>query len=258
MNFRARRQFAALLVLAIILGAAGLIFWRSFVHEETCTDGRLNQDEEGVDCGGACVSCLVKNRKEPEVRWARATSARAGAYDAVVEVRNPNDRVAARRIDYEFRLMDGAGNIAARQRGRSFLYARELAHFAEFGIRATSTVSRVEFSVLDADWIVSGALRPDIIAAERAYAVEDRDGARMSAVRALLQNRSLRDMADLRVIALALDGNGNMLGANGTEISEMRSDDSLPLIFSWPLVFGAPVESIIIEARPKRFGPGSP
>lgn len=255
MDFRARRQFAALLVLAIILGVAGLIFWRSFVHEETCTDGRLNQDEEAVDCGGACVPCLIKNRKEPEVRWARATSARAGVYDAVAEVRNVNDRVAANRLDYEFRLMDGAGNIAARQRGRSFLYAREVTHLVEFGIRATSTVARVEFSVLDADWVASDALRPDIIAADRAYAVEDRDGVRVSAVRALLQNRSLRDMTDIRVTALVLDGSGNVLGANGTEISEMHPEDSLPLMFSWPLVFGAPVDSIIIEARPKRFGP---
>lgn len=255
MDFRVRRQFAALLVLVIILGIAGLIFWRSFVHEETCTDGRLNQDEEQIDCGGACVSCLIKNRKEPEVRWARATSARAGVYDAVAEVRNVNDRVAARRLDYEFRLIDGAGNIAARQRGRSFLYAREVVHLVEFGIRATSTIDRAEFSLIDADWVVSDALRPDIIAADRAYAVEDRDGVRASVVRALIQNRSLRDMTDLRVTAFALDGSGNLLGANGTEVSEIHPGDSVPVVFSWPIAFIEPVESVIIEARPERFGP---
>jgi len=258
MDFRARRQFAALLVFVMILGLAGFIFWRSFVHEETCSDGRLNQNEEAIDCGGACVPCLVKNRKEPEVRWARATSMRADMYDAVVEVRNPNDRVAASRIDYEFRLIDGAGNIAARQRGRSFLYASELAHFVEFGIRATSTIARVEFSVSDTDWVVSDALRPDIIAADRVYAVEERDGVRVSVARALLQNRSLRDMADLRVTAFLLDESGNLLGANGTEISEVRPEDSVSLVFSWPVVFGAPVEAIIIEARPKRFDLSNP
>ena len=254
MDFRTRRQFAALLVLAIILGITGLGFWYSFVRVATCTDGALNQDEEAVDCGGSCTPCLIKHRQEPEVRWARTVSARTGTYDVVAEVRNPNDRVAASRIDYEFRLLDTAGNVAVRQRGRSFLYARELAHFVEFGIRATSTIARAEFSIIDADWVVSDMLPPDIIAADRTSVVENRDGTEVRVVRAILQNRSLRDVAGLRVSAFVLDEDGNLLGANGTEVDQLSSGDSLPLLFTWPTPFRAPVVSIIIEARPDRFG----
>lgn len=255
MDFRTKRQLIALFTLVAILGVAAFVFWRSFVYVETCTDGRLNQNEEAVDCGGACIPCLVKSRKDVEVRWVRAVTSRVGVYDAVAEVRNPNDRVAANRFDYEFRLLDSAGNVIARQQGRSYLYARELVHLVEFGIRApAAAVTRAEFSILDTEWTVSDALLPDVIAANRMYAVESDEGVDRSVLRAILRNRSLREMTHLFITAFALDGNGNLLGANGTEIAELKAADAVPVVFAWPVVFAAPVESIIIEARPREFG----
>ncbi len=36
------------------------------VYQETCSDGLLNQGEEGVDCGGPCSPCYVAPPSEPE------------------------------------------------------------------------------------------------------------------------------------------------------------------------------------------------
>lgn len=44
-----------LLILTITILAAALFFGCG--EDETCSDGLMNQDESGVDCGGVCTAC---------------------------------------------------------------------------------------------------------------------------------------------------------------------------------------------------------
>ena len=37
----------------------GIIMFTSCGDDETCSDGLLNQDETGIDCGGVCTACVT-------------------------------------------------------------------------------------------------------------------------------------------------------------------------------------------------------
>ncbi|RJQ36740.1 hypothetical protein C4552_02500 [Candidatus Parcubacteria bacterium] len=248
MDYRTKRQFIAFSILAVILAGVGFLFFQG-ISEATCTDGRRNQNEEGVDCGGSCAPCELKNRKPVEVLWARAVPSRSGVVDAAAEVRNPNVRVGARRVNYEFRFFDAAGAVLATRKGQSYLYPGETAHFLEFGIPVDDTVRQIDLVIGEADWMVVDAVRPDVVAGNRAYGITDVRGFPQSEVTTIAQNRSLDAVRDLTVYVLILDAQGNLIAANARELEELRSGDSASITFRWPSVIAQSVGAMLIEAR---------
>lgn len=46
-------------ILYVCIMMIGLITFTGCGDDETCTDGILNQDETGIDCGGVCTACVT-------------------------------------------------------------------------------------------------------------------------------------------------------------------------------------------------------
>ena len=97
LSWRARKQLAVLLILggvvAAIIGVVAYRYWPA----PSCVDQKMNQREEGIDCGGPCVACAVKNALPPVVFWTRAVELRPGFYDVAAEIQNQNTRAAPAR-----------------------------------------------------------------------------------------------------------------------------------------------------------------
>ena len=248
MDYRTKRQFIALSILALILAGAGLLFFRG-ISEATCADGRRNQTEEGVDCGGSCTPCELKNRKPIEVLWARAVPSRSGVVDAAAEIRNPNVRVGARRMQYEFRLFDAADAVLATRKGEGYVYPGETVHFVEFGIPVADAVRRIDFVIGEADWAVIDAVRPDVVAGNREYRITDVRGFLQSEVATIVQNRSLDRVRMLTVTVLVLDAQENLIALNARELDELVSGASAPVTFRWPQTIAQSVGAMLVEAR---------
>lgn len=249
MDFRSRRQFLILFILALILAGAGFLLYRAGGPEPSCFDGRRNQGEERVDCGGPCIPCAFRNKKDLEVFWVRAVPARGDRYDVAAEVKNPNVKVGVARFEYEFALLDEKGIGVASRRGRSFIYPGEVVHLAEIGLAAGRPVADAAIRLEHIEWVVTDAISPDVIAGNREYRIEVQNGVRQSVVRANLQNRTLLDVPGLTVAVLLLDDNGNLLGVHGTVVERMSAGETRPVEFRWPGVLAESVAAVIIEAR---------
>ena len=52
--------FYLVILLAVVLGAYLLFFQKS----SSCFDNIKNQEAVGIDCGGSCIECDLKNVKE--------------------------------------------------------------------------------------------------------------------------------------------------------------------------------------------------
>ena len=95
-----RQLFIALLILGFfgMLAAGG---WYVFLYAPpSCTDGIINQDEEGVDCGGVCK--LLCQAPRVSALWSRAVLIAPGVYHAVALVRNPEASAGTERLPYIF------------------------------------------------------------------------------------------------------------------------------------------------------------
>lgn len=249
MDFRTRRQITILFVAGLVFSGAIFLVVKSYLPAPTCFDGRRNQGEEQTDCGGPCLACALKDQKDAEVFWVRFVRSRDNTYDAAAELRNPNVKLAAKSFNYEFKLFDDTGFVVASRRGSSFIYPGETLHLAEIGLTSSRTVVKATLVLGDFDWVLYDGIGPDVIAGSREYVVEDRDGSRVSVVKALVANRTIDDVKNVAVTVLVFDQDGNLMGVNGTILDRIEAGGTKPVGFQWPGVLPKPVSTVLIKAR---------
>src|SRR3989344_2409426 len=115
--------FFFVLVLLCLAVAAGVFFWSW--PRPSCQDGRQNQDESGVDCGGVCAAVCQFEARPVRVIWSRILPLGAGAYDAAVLVENPNANLALEDLAYSLRVVDADNLFIVRINGSLSLAPRE-------------------------------------------------------------------------------------------------------------------------------------
>ena len=71
---------AFLALCALIIVPVYLVY---FVVEPTCTDGFMNGDERGVDCGGSCFLICAFDIAPPTIVWAESFNVLDGQYNVV-------------------------------------------------------------------------------------------------------------------------------------------------------------------------------
>lgn len=251
MDFRIRRQVIVLVAVGFISASIAFSIFYATRPPASCNDNRRNQKEEGIDCGGPCISCALRDARPIDIFWSRFVKSRENTYDAAAEIRNPNVKLGASSLDYEFKLFDTAGVAVARRRGRTFVYPGETAHIVEIGFVSGRIIRSVSITVLDVKWAFTENIGPDVIAGNKEYMEEVADGGRYSVLKAIVTNRTLAAVKGLVVNALVFDDENNLLGIDSTVIDEIPSGQAAPVKFAWPQVFGKPVASLTVEARSK-------
>lgn len=249
MDFRTRRQLTVLAVIALVVGGVGFLVFRASLPDPSCQDNRKNQEEEAVDCGGPCVPCALREQKPIDVFWARFVRVRENTYDVAAEIRNSNVKLGATLFDYEFKLYDTAGVNVVSRRGRSFMYPGETMHLVEIGLLSGRTIRNASLTIGDTVWVLSDAIGPDVVAGSKEYVVEGGPDRPASVVKAIVANRSTRDLVDIHISAVVFDGDGNLLGAHRTVLDALGAGSSEPVKFLWPSEFTAPPAALVVEAR---------
>ena len=61
-----------------------------YYQPATCRDGKQNQEEDGVDCGGPCSLICDAQSATPIVSWVRFFKIQDGFYNVASFVENPN------------------------------------------------------------------------------------------------------------------------------------------------------------------------
>ncbi len=252
MDFRKKRQLIILAVVAAVLfGVVFLLVYR-FTPQPTCFDNRKNQNEEDVDCGGPCASCVLKHQEPLAVFWTRIIPVGERQYDFAAEIKNPNLALGGTFL-YTFKIFDNTGFLLTERKGRSFIYPGETAHLIENFFATERTVDRIDLAIQNAAFTLSKDTEPDLIGRGTYTIQTGGQGKQMSRVTALLVNRTLEDQKNIMVNVLLYDKDGNVVGVNKTVVDALASGVSVPLEFVWPGVVASVVDSITIEPRVTRF-----
>src|SRR3989344_1070411 len=107
MTWAFKRQIFYIAILFLVILVFGfLIAYPRLNKAPTCSDGRKNGTETGIDCGGICARACMMQVDAISVLWTRAFKVVPGRYNAVAYLENHNKNVAIDKISYRFRFAD--------------------------------------------------------------------------------------------------------------------------------------------------------
>lgn len=234
LTWRAERQVITLAIVACaLLGVVAFVVFKVY-PAPTCFDNRKNQGETGVDCGGSCIPCELKNPKPIDLIWTRVLPVRADFYDVAAEIRNANEVLGVRSLEYEFTLFDSYG-VIARKTGKTFLFPQEQMHVIETGLGTSRRPDRVEFRILHTEWeLAKSEDVPNVVVERRDYRVIEEGGRKKSIVEASILNKMPVSYKKLEINFVVLDFMGNALGINKVYMENLGANSRKTVTAIWP------------------------
>jgi hypothetical protein len=211
------------------------IFIAYFYKAPTCFDGKQNQTELGVDCGGPCTLLCSAQYVPLTVKWSRFFKVTEGDYNVLAYIENPNLNAVAYNLDYSFKLYDKNGVLLRERFGKTFAPANKIMAVFEPDLQTGNNVpSRVEFSFLSkAVWLKQESMETGLGISQSVISRED-TAPRLSA---LLTNKTINQISNIEAIAIVYNAEGNTVAFSRTVIDSIVGKDSLTINFNWPRPF---------------------
>ncbi len=203
----------------------------------SCVDGKRNQGEEGIDCGGPCVLLCPSDSLPFIVQWTQKFKVTDSLWSVAARIENPNQNSGAANVPYVFQLFDKGGVLLAQRHGFVSVRPRESLIIFEGGFYIERDPTHVSFSfTADPVFLKMDTTVPDVIVSNRVLSGEEF----RPRLEALVRNNALVTLQDVPVTAVVFDKRGNAIGASRTIIETLEANESAPVMFTWPQPF--PVE----------------
>lgn len=248
MSHYLRKQIIIALIYFIIFSAIGGGIYRSFIYAPaTCTDGRQNQNEEGIDCGGPCIVCQ-ETLVDPDILWIKALPVEGGLYDLAAQIENKNVNYGSGMMPYAFKIYDSKGSQIGEVKNRNYIMPREKKYIVD--IVSLSTVpAKVSLEFGDIEWkkfkLVESLNLPIF---NQAIDLNGKNSyAAFAQGTAYNQTRFDLDTIDIDVIIY--DFAGNVVAVNKTQKNTMKSGEGRFFEVMWPKAFASEPSKIKMEQR---------
>lgn len=228
----ARRQLTFFFFLLIILTAvAGVGLWR-FWPRPSCSDGKQNQNERGVDCGGGCATVCPDEAEAVRVKWVRVLPLGAGVYDVAALVENPNPSFVLTQLPFNLRVVDKNNLFITRVLGALTLAPRESFLIFETNIDVGRLVPARAFLDFSGSpiWQKETA-KPELTVADKDFTPAP------PLLHAKLVNNSLTTYRGIEVAATLADVDRNTFAASVTTVDNIAPGETREISFSWPRAF---------------------
>jgi len=228
-----QKKFLYLLLALFVLGlVAGIPVYFKFVKKApTCFDGKLNQDEKGIDCGGVCVQICNGEAIKPIVLFERYFKVAPGVHNAVVLVENNNIGLYALRVPYVMRFYDKDSALLAETYGETFMSNSKLFPVIEYSINTQARdVARMTFEFLgEIDW-KRGVYPDPKVEIQNKILREDKGKPR---IQAEIVNNEVYKISNIPVVALVYGNGGNLIASSHTLVDEISGKGRVPIVFTW-------------------------
>ena len=254
MSWRGKRQWMVFLVVFGAVIGVGVLAGFRYWPRASCMDNKKNQNETGVDCGGGCIPCELKNQKEISQFWARAVQITPSSFDAAALVQNDNTALSSGNFEYEFTLFDDQGVIASHV-GHTFLYPQERVIIVEPNMQVSRPPTGVSFTPRNPHWEVRREITPNVFIERREYRVTEENGRKQSVVEASVLNNAPVAYREGEVLFVLFDKDENIIGINKIVVSNLGAGEHRAIRSLWPSVLQGEIARIEIEPRVNVFDP---
>lgn len=207
--------------LLILAGLIAGVYFEFLKSAPNCFDGKLNQDEAEIDCGGPnCADCALKRLKPLKVLPIQIFELGEKSVTALIEIRNPNLNYGASKFIYDLNFYDNSGNILETITDESFIYAGEIKNIVLAPLEVDfRLVGKSELIPRDFIWQKPEVFeRPETNAREIITKVESAG----IAVQGVVQNKNSY-FIDKAVVSAVIFGNSGLpLGASKTFVADLK------------------------------------
>lgn len=236
MTWALKRQIFYVIVLFLFISAFGfLIIYPKLTKAPTCTDGKQNGDETGIDSGGSCLNADPTKVDDVSVLWARAFRVIPGRYNAVAYIVNHNKNTAAQKVNYRFRFADKNNLYIGKREGSTFIPTGGNFVVFEPGIDIGNSIpvySTFEFTEKPS-WLQVSENKINQLKVN-VSSIELKDADTFPKLSAVIKNNSLFTIPNVGVIAILYDENGNAISTSRTYLNKLSPLQSSDINFTWP------------------------
>lgn len=236
---------------SLVLIMATVVIILILPDKPTCFDGKMNQDEKGVDCGGPCAILCKNEMNDPEIKWVRVFKVKEGVWSVLAYVINHNVNAESPNAEYFFKVYDSNNVIIREGTGSVYIPANQAIGVFEPNILVGNRVpERVVLGFESTPWRRM-AEQPKTVDLGEMRRYEDSLGAPRVSVK--IKNPALNDVSGLYLLAVLYDDSGNAFGASKVKTDDIKGGEIKEVVFSWPLALGTRIDRVEIL---KWFEPG--
>jgi len=233
------------IIVTLIFGG---IFWKVFYNTPTCTDGKKNSDETGIDCGGSCKLLCTSDALAPVVLWSKVFNVSDNLYTVVAYIQNPNINSKNVKANYEFRIFDASNKLITVKSGQTSIPKNKKFAVFEVGIVLKNVKPKsadFEFTSFSS-WQKDTTKEPEISIKHSTLL----DTTTTPHLEGTITNNSFSTISSIELDAFVLDDKENVLGASRTFVDNLDSRTSQNFVFTWPKLFDrdASVVTVIYRA----------
>jgi hypothetical protein len=109
LSYRTQKQILIGLAAVLVILILFFVGREVFKPQPTCNDGKQNQGEDAIDCGGPCLPCELKDLKALVTEKAYLLGYKLKGKDLVAEIFNPNTKYGLTNLSGSFTLTDKNG-----------------------------------------------------------------------------------------------------------------------------------------------------
>ncbi len=249
-SWAARRRAIVIIILALIVSVGVLFFHRTVLYNApSCTDGVQNQNETGVDCGGACPYLCTEQVEKPVIQFARAVTNGGGRTDLIAYVENLNADAAVANAPYTVEMYGAEGTVVAKRSGFITLFTRSVTPLFIPGVAHGSIKivnAFLSFNTKKMRWVKHTSVRPLLPFSN----IQVTQGS-VAHITATITNPSTTVYRNLKVIISVFDKNNNVIAASQTVVPVLRGLSTAPLVFTWSAPFSkTPVREDLFPILP--------
>ncbi len=217
-----------------LLGVFVLLVVKSITKTTpTCFDNIQNQNEAGIDCGGPCTPCDIKNLIPlDEAAPSRIFSLASGKAFALFKVENQNTDYHAMPFSYTVNVLDLNGVNVESWTGSDFLFAGETRYILETRITPPArSIGSVSIRLSDPVWKSVNDFVPPSLSLND---IKTDMGSSWLRVSGTVKNGSSFSANNVRVVAILRSKSGAELFASQTVLTSVSEFGTESFTVSFP------------------------
>jgi hypothetical protein len=250
MSWAQRRKATYIISTLFVFAVIFAIFLFSVLSKApTCFDGKQNQGELEVDCGGPCNILCRAQYSNPVViwgpRWAKVLS--SGMYNFLTYIQNPNIGAGAYNVSYFFKVYDKNDVLLYQKTGTAYVPPNNIFVIFEDNISLSDKVpTRAKFEFTgNPVWQKMDSMESSITAVSKNLINEDTKPKLLVTIR----NTTLKTIENIESIAILYDENNNAIAFSKTKVDSIDKDSTVDIVFTWPEKFEQKVVRIDIVSK---------
>jgi hypothetical protein len=243
-SWSTRRKFsyASFIILGLIL-IIGLPAFLLLYKTPSCNDGKQNQGEDGIDCGGPCVRLCPSAFLPPEVIWTKFENVAPGLYNVGTYVINNNFEGGASKVPYEISLFDDQGVLITTRDGTLVIPPhRDTLAFQGAISTGKRIPSKATFAFTGSpQWVKETDQLGDLSITDKKYSEDEKS----SSLEVTLENSGVTPYGPLTVYVVLSDVSGNAIDFSKTIVDSIAPNAGTATApFTWPASHNEAVASI--------------